>query len=696
MFDTVVYKIHGVVEKNNTALDDIARLNSDSFSFDQEVKRNDLDFSTFKFPAHIELWQKLLLDNRYAETKVISMTKEVQTVMLQLNDLIGENMPVKRKTLKVKSTKYVANSVETEFIHNVQGTKRLTSSNNTIVWRLLPKDNAIEIEFSIPKYCFGHNLAQYIPQRASSTYYDTLMISDIDVQINLAHKRFMNFTEVFFKNLEYDMSLQNKIDRRRIEIKRLDICYNQYFKSFAEARRYHLYQQKINVPNAKENGNKVSKLDTGMHYVSTSGTTFKIYNKGAEYMAKTLRNPKTGQMESNFDRHTKFNDSVLRKIFVSDSHKMLFKKYYRRISALRIIELNRPLIDKDFYIPNSENSDQVLKKFWLVIREAQYYKTAFLKREMDRVLRYELTVRPKFISSFYKNYIFRKNCPIHAKFKKNFKEVRSIDKNNKLTTVDTFERKNHDDFKRFDDRSIVLMLHGNPIMKRIEKSGSFDVDEFGYYNPNTFHYKDVNLTRYDTCSFSNNLCKGLLRLFKTKYLEGFKIDQANLQENETLMARIEAYNGEVLSNRVKYNDNNYMKVVVYNLKNPQKFKKFEKQTAYELLTDAQKVELDLKLLSTWKLEKIVNLMDGKIGLKGEYVDNGQKYSFDEACKFRNIKGSNKSRYKKEIAKLGVNKNSLVVDNVIECSLDFVRYYEKNSNYFYVNKFFPDIKLNRMK
>lgn len=156
---------------------------------------------------------------------------------------------------------------------NIEGYLSCPSSHYYIRFYGRPQRDHLEFNFSIPKYLYGHNVAQFVqePNRMNSYYPFRL-----DEQYKYLFNNFLKFSDYFF-NFYFPF-----VDKEDIEINRIDFCFNQFFRNKKDSLIFLDSIKKIKFSNSK-----------GFEYVQGEwGTTlmkknkyysFKVYHKGEEF-----------------------------------------------------------------------------------------------------------------------------------------------------------------------------------------------------------------------------------------------------------------------------------------------------------------------------------------------------------------------------------------------------------------------------
>jgi len=137
------------------------------------------------------------------------------------------------------------------------------SSNYFIGVRCDPGSNFVDIEYSCPKWTYSHNVAQLID------YYDQGKTKCF--QVLLRHLALFLERHVPFRIAESD-----------IEIRRIDLCYNQFFETKEIALEYLELLKPGFSRLARKNGSVPVPYETGIHF-TTRRYSFKVYHKGTEF-----------------------------------------------------------------------------------------------------------------------------------------------------------------------------------------------------------------------------------------------------------------------------------------------------------------------------------------------------------------------------------------------------------------------------
>ena len=168
--------------------------------------------------------------------------------------------------------------------HN--GTWDMPSSHYSIAYGLYYEPDArgntkIYFQLSIPKYLYGHNIAQFLPD-IDSTHFDYGLDSDFNEVLKKSPKLLRQFLRHFFNNEFAGIHINEK----QVEIIRLDFCYNEIHDSKEDALLKLEMQKKHYYKGSKVN--KMHAYDTSFSW-KTSSKYAKIYHKGEEYKKHDLR-----------------------------------------------------------------------------------------------------------------------------------------------------------------------------------------------------------------------------------------------------------------------------------------------------------------------------------------------------------------------------------------------------------------------
>ncbi|ARS39847.1 hypothetical protein CA265_09375 [Sphingobacteriaceae bacterium GW460-11-11-14-LB5] len=205
------------------------------------------------------------------------------------------------------------------------------SSHYSILITPNPSRDFIEINFSIPKFEHSTNVLQFVDQ-------NNLTPSHCFDKMTATLDRFFNYYFAY------------PPDWLDVEVNRIDLCYNQFFLSKADALRYLDEQRTLNVQHARTDTNRFQSYGTTTVQYLTDNYMFKIYHKGTEFrkndMNKLLKNnPKdidVHDLAEKADRILRYEitcrKGLLNYIFkqkVKDDENTVFNHHFGLISKLK-------------------------------------------------------------------------------------------------------------------------------------------------------------------------------------------------------------------------------------------------------------------------------------------------------------------------------------------------------------------------
>lgn len=208
---------------------------------------------------------------------------------------------------------------DTGEIHEVAHYNHLKSSHYLIAYKIDYNRQFVEFNLSVPKYCYGTNVIHY-NTAPTARHFSAYEHGTLETNLKEAHGRLLRFIERFLN--EQFGAIGEDIDRSRLEINRLDLCFNQVFPSRADALDYFAQLRKLKKKNAREGSNYGSYRTTIMH--KTDRYSFKVYHKGTEFKrndAKELRKLNAAGASYDVAHYQQFADTILR-------YEMTFRNSY--------------------------------------------------------------------------------------------------------------------------------------------------------------------------------------------------------------------------------------------------------------------------------------------------------------------------------------------------------------------------------
>lgn len=197
----------------------------------------------------------------------------------------------------------------------------------------------IDFEFSVPKYMYGTNILQFIKYYSQDS-------DDIYEALNYFVSQF------FVKNCP------DVIDMLDVELLRLDLCYNQFFNSKYDAKKYLNEQKELLVKYARSTKNAFRTYENALLY-TTKRYSFKIYHKGDEFRKNDRRKlAKSNPTGHSIEELQLISDKILRYevtfrkaqidyLFEQNNIHLDYVKFLRNEAARKSFRLtNRPFYDR--------------------------------------------------------------------------------------------------------------------------------------------------------------------------------------------------------------------------------------------------------------------------------------------------------------------------------------------------------------
>lgn len=467
--------------------------------------------------------------------------------------------------------------------------KILTSSHYYLGFKIQSDRDYVEFNFSIPKFIYGTNLVQFVPHTTENTkYYSRNDIEDLKSVENFTYDRLIRFIKTFLKLYFPSANDFRGIDLNDVEINRLDISFNQHFNSKKEALKYLEFQKKIKKKYIRDTSNNVRDWETSI-FLTTDRYSAKIYHKGSEY------NSKDGERK----HHEKINKKKKKEIFKIEN------KY-----------------DKDGK---------------LVCEGLQSYA--------DRILRYEICFRNSMMSHIYRKKVFARKCEMLKKFRRDFKEVDSIQKRcerlaakkelnpfKEINQVSREKKRNHKLYKSIMNKTVSFRLK---VSEETKKANST-------IQGMKFSKKYEASLPLETM-FSRLLLDEMFKDFNS-FINQFKVE---VKENVTNAGkRVAQYNNNIDS--------------------------FNKHVADGF------IDMPKSKINPNKARQVIMLL--------------QTNSFDELVKNGVISRATKYNYINMLKKIGLKPNQLAVDEIhVQTTLDFSGYCDYTMSGFcalpLVNRYF---------
>jgi hypothetical protein len=216
-----------------------------------------------------------------------------------------------------------------DFLIKTQVGKQMNSSNHYAFTYFInyTKDH-IEFSFSIPKYLHGTNIimfTEHLMDRDFKFYENCIL----DYNFDRSFKLFSTFIRNFFHQ-EFTLCDVNLTD---VEVYRIDVCFNQLFKSKKEALLYLDYQKRLKKKYARDEEGTMREYATSMMY-TTKRYSAKIYHKGSEYEKNDMKehekiNKERGYNYFDTKKLQNFSDKILRyELTIRNAHLNYLHKQY--------------------------------------------------------------------------------------------------------------------------------------------------------------------------------------------------------------------------------------------------------------------------------------------------------------------------------------------------------------------------------
>jgi len=165
-----------------------------------------------------------------------------------------------------------------QFLVKTQVGKQMNASNHyAFTYFINWTRGYIEFNFSIPKYKFGSNVLQFVPHYVDKEFIWAFN-SEMPHNLKILPKMIRLFIIGFLKK-EFPLE---EIDLKNVEVNRIDVCFNQMFRTKEDALKFLEYQKRLKKKYAKDEEGVMREYATSLMYV-TKKYSAKIYHKGSEY-----------------------------------------------------------------------------------------------------------------------------------------------------------------------------------------------------------------------------------------------------------------------------------------------------------------------------------------------------------------------------------------------------------------------------
>lgn len=672
MVDNVIVRCHGC--------------NQPRLKTETEIQNYKNGYPSMYVPEHYELYKKIM---QY-KGKSFSMQKIYNQTQTQESELTSDDFLITKTSKKLNShyltldkISFVSDKEVKDRNLKVNGKYRVPSSEHDVVYSVNIDAGYVEFNINIPKYLYGHNLAQFIPQKGSYCFnFQKGDFNTWETQTHYLYDRIYSFIDGFFTDLFLKFELEFMPNYEYIELNRIDLCYNQFFKTKTQALMYLDEQKKIHKKRSRSKNRLIQDFESSITYHTSNGSYFKIYHKGSEYI-----NVKHGD----FKKHEQINKSFIDKKYKNSSNDVL-----KNNEKITFAKFRADIMGVPFVLPDDYN----VKNFVNNVYKDIPINTMFLKNEMDKVLRYEISISGKSLARIYKKNNFRSHCPFHNQAIRTHKKVRKLDKRKskkiKTQTITKQERETSKKVARFLNNGCYILLTQNKKFRKHATSGKYD------YNSKTGHYKIKKLYEFlekgtlletrDIGFFTKSFLSKLIKDFRTQ-IEYYQIEE--LEPFDDLVKKVREYNKAAERKKKIYDDVNESEI--YDLQNYyDKQGRLQKKRvnktkgnkiitkASQLLTEKQKMEKNIQKINISNVTEIFRLMHEK------------KMSPSQIQKFLKLTKSSFYRRMSYLKILGVKEQTLFTNVKIKVRTDFLEYYYLTSGTNYIKDFFlkkEHIKIN---
>lgn len=659
MIDTIKIRLHGILDVK----DDVLSM----------LEKDNKKITNLLVPQHQALYKAILKHNGKNFTMKMVYNKETQTLeQIDEDDfLIMENSQKVNQYYQNRNMMRFINAKQTiDKKMRISGNYRIKSSSPDINYVINESGSYIDFEFSIPKYLFGHNLAMFIPQPNSMTYAkEQFNLHNWSNQVNIIYKRLLKFIEKFFTDLMIFFELDTYPDMNYVEIRRIDLCYNQFFENKHDALIYLENQKKLKKEKNYTTKKQSQNFGTTYALNTSFGSYFKIYHKGSEY----------SKSNGDLKKHMEVNKEYLDKLSYTLSNEA-FTKNQKKIA--NILKDNKNLLLNIFenYAKGQplildDEKKQELSKLSQYIKKNMPYDVVFLKNEMDKVLRYEVSLYGDFFKYLYKTKVFRRQDKIHNYYYQIYKNVKSLLKsiNPQKPKITKEDLRDYKMFHNYFGRSISLILSKKSLLKRFETISNRDYDSIReIYKIEKFSVKQTLLADRDIGIFSEYFLKLCFKHF-IDLIQKHQIKKLTLFDD--LSSKIAQYNLNVEKRLKEYNElNNRLRYDAYG--NVKFLNGKPVLKASQLLSQTEKRNKKLKTVNANILLMLLNQLE-------------QGVSLEEYRRKANINKSTFYRYKKDLEMFGIYENSLQTEKQIEVRIDFRDYYWLTQTLRYTESFYTN-------
>lgn len=518
MLDTITFVLHSINEKTINLAPDV--LHGKEFAS---------DFNRI-------LYERLL---EY-ESVYIERTKD----FLNKNELVNpdETYFISESVKRVGWVQRRGAIIETKdkgemFFRPVRGNLSTPSSEYRTKFSVSENYDSITFELSIPKYLYNHNVAQFLPNIDSKRYKENVFSNrEMYHQVNNIQQRLIEFIRLFFTDLSELLSLPTLLyfDMRHIEVKRLDLCYNQLFPTHEMVLDFLSSQRKFYKTRVRANTIVQDDRDTSFYYRhSTDGFYFKIYSKGDEFAFSDL--PRL------FKENQEYFEKNLSKLL--PEMKKVFEKHFKEAFQKN----NGKVEDLIFAYYKSYIKSEEFKIFCEEIENFLPIKTSFLFHEASKILRYEMSFTRKYMSTLYKRDLFRMSCPNWKRCLKSYNLIKRYDLLLSQGSINRAKEFKRNQMLTEQDRDYYEMVD-----KSLHKKHLFHLEtdkKLKLHEENFLDYQSALLKKRYKCLEEDKatLNKSMFKLLFKKFTDEIDYFQVKeFKEVKTILERIDDYNQKAI------------------------------------------------------------------------------------------------------------------------------------------------------
>ena len=376
-----------------------------------------LEIRLHNLTLHSSVEQLLFNDGYTGKTKSVYYSS--------LEDKMMSGTALRQIIIESKEYDYQTNLMHWSDLH-------VKSSHYDVKFAINYERDFIVFNVSVPKYLYGSNICQFVKSPGNPGFIFGWH-KQMEAQAKELLDRINKFILYFFKNEFVDI----KIHKWCIEIRRLDICYNQIFETKRHALDYLELQKRIIKNRVQDRSNYYRTYDTSVGY-RTGSYYFKIYHKGTEYEKNDKKH------------HLKMNQIIMK------SQGFNYK------------------LDKESLKKQKDTNYTGL------------IDTDFLQNLSDRILRYEISFTSDRMSELYNRHEYRKDSKLFNLDRAHYlKQHARLQREKSMLTWTKEEKQQYKKFQSFiDKRRSFFPFPLHPIIEDYKKDAqNTDVRKEAYFSP---------------------------------------------------------------------------------------------------------------------------------------------------------------------------------------------------------------------